>query len=134
MMDEQRVDLTDEIILDEQGEEKTITTYEIKEPQTESRAIAALVLGIVGIVMANIYTFFLAIPAGIVGIVLGKKARDRTADGNLKGRGMATAGFICSIVAVSLAGLVLVFYFFIFVWMLGSWPGFFDMGGLDSYI
>ena len=133
-MDEQRVDLTDEIIVDEQGEEKTITTYKIKEPGTESRAITALVLGIVGIVMANMYTFFLAIPAGIVGIVFGKKARELTADGIKKGRGIATAGFICSIIAVCLAGLILVFYFLIFVWMLGSWPGFFGMGVMDNYI
>ena len=59
-------------------------------------AIASLVLGIVSV----IFVFFgalswIGIPLGIVGMVLGALARKKG-----ENKGMATAGLVCSIVAV----------------------------------
>ena len=85
--------------------EKQRIYVEPKTPQTDPEkktlSIAALVLGIVGIVFDFIY-LWIGLIAGIVGIIIGAKARK---DENAKG--MATAGFICSIVAVVMAGLLL---------------------------
>ncbi len=64
-------------------------------------SIAALVLGIVGIVFDFIYVI-LGLIAGIVGIVLAVKARKTE-----NAIGMATGGLICSIIAVVLAGIMI---------------------------
>lgn len=64
------------------------------------KAIAALVLGILSIIFAFVYTW-IGLIAGIVGIVLGVKARHECPGG------MATGGFVCSIVGVVLNALFL---------------------------
>ena len=127
-MEGQRVDFQEEVVKDEQGNEQMVTTYQINGSVTEGKAIAALVLGIVSIVLANMYTFWLALPAGIVGIVIGRKARTLTMDGHKKGNGIATAGFICSIIGVCLSGLVMLLCFWLLVFMLGIGSMPFDFG------
>jgi hypothetical protein len=71
-------------------------------PKTDSSAVAALVCGIVGVLCF--------IPA-IVAIVLGVSARRRIdqSNGQLTGRGMATAGFVLGIIWCVLTVVVLVF-------------------------
>jgi predicted acyltransferase len=70
-------------------------------PKTDGSAVAALVCGIVGI--------FCFIPA-IVAIVLGATAGRRIdqSNGQLMGKGMATAGLVLGIVGVVLAAIVIV--------------------------
>ena len=63
-------------------------------------SIAALVLGIVGIIFDFIYAI-VGLVAGIVGIVLALKARKTE-----NAVGMATGGLICSIIAVALAAIL----------------------------
>jgi len=62
--------------------------------------IAALVLGIVGIVFDFIYTI-VGIILGIIGIVIAVQARKKEGVS-----GMSTAGLVCSIVAVALGGIM----------------------------
>jgi hypothetical protein len=73
-------------------------------PGTSGQAIASMVLGIVSLVI-----FYLGLVTAIVGLCLGvaaiKKCKPR---GPLKGRGMAKAGIICSIIALALWLIVLI--------------------------
>ena len=66
-------------------------------------AIASMVLGIVSIVF-----WYFGIVTGVIGLVLGvtslKKVQPR---GTKRGRGMAIAGIVCSIVALALWLLIL---------------------------
>jgi hypothetical protein len=69
-------------------------------PKTDGQAIAALVCGIVGV---------LCFISAIVAIVLGVSARRRIdqSNGQLTGRGMATAGFVLGIIWVALTVVVI---------------------------
>ena len=74
----------------------------MENKQSNSLAIVGLVLGIISIVFPWIpYLTYVALPAGIVGIVLSAKGRKI---GN--GKGMATAGLVLSIIGVVLSGIV----------------------------
>jgi Domain of unknown function (DUF4190) len=66
------------------------------------RAIAALVVGIIGVLTCLIP--IVAIILGIVAIVLGATTRADIARNGLAGRGQATAGMVLGIIAV-LAGI-----------------------------
>lgn len=66
--------------------------------EQKTLTVAALVLGILGIVFDFVYTI-VGIILGIVGIVLAVQARQK--EGNSS---MATGGLVCSIVAVALGG------------------------------
>jgi hypothetical protein len=63
-------------------------------PKNNSKAIWALVLGILGILCCGFFT-------GIPAIILGKQAQNEVdrSGGALTGRGMATAGFVLGIIA-----------------------------------
>lgn len=65
-------------------------------------SIASMVLGIVGILLSA--TFFLALILGIVGIVFGAYAIGT----RKRGRKMAIAGLVCSIIAVALPIILVV--------------------------
>ena len=65
-------------------------------------AIASLVLGIISIVFSVIGLNFFGILIGIVGIILGVSARKNTPSG------MATAGFVLSIIGTVLCSLVFI--------------------------
>ena len=66
-------------------------------------AVASLVLGIVSLVWSLIGGTFLSAVVALIGIILGVQGRK---DPN--NRGMATAGFVCSLIALvfSLIGVV----------------------------
>jgi hypothetical protein len=69
-------------------------------PTTESSAVTALVCGLLGVLCF--------IPA-ILAIVFGVKARNRIdrSNGQLTGRGMATAGLVLGIVWIALTVIVI---------------------------
>ncbi len=69
--------------------------------KNNGKAIASLVLGIASIVL-TFFVWWLGIICGIVGIVLGAKARKETPSG------LATGGFVCSIVGLVLSCVTLV--------------------------
>lgn len=65
-------------------------------------AVASLVLGIVSVVFSLIGLYFYGLVAGIVGIVLGVIAKKKNPSG------MATAGFVLSIIGTVLCAIVFV--------------------------
>jgi putative exporter of polyketide antibiotics len=71
--------------------------------KTNSKAIWALVLGILGLVCCG---FFAGIPA----IILGNMAKKEIDAGQGTGRGMAQAGFILGIIAVAIGILWVILY------------------------
>lgn len=82
---------------------------EIELSNARTKGIASLVLGIVALLCC--FTglgALLGFIAAIVGLVLGAKARHALPPGE---SGMATAGWVCSIVALCLCGLALLFLF-----------------------
>lgn len=84
-------------------EEPVVTPEPVQEaPQGgKGKAIAAMVLGIVAIVFSC--RWYISIPCAIVGLVLGILHNKN----NTKS-GMATAGIVCSIIALVLVVLVLI--------------------------
>ncbi|GAC70412.1 DUF4190 domain-containing protein [Gordonia soli] len=87
------------------------------QPQTSGKAIAALVCGIGSLPLILLTCGILAIPAGIVAIVLGVGARREVADsaGQRSGDGLALAGIITGALGIVLGALLLTFYGFAWV-------------------
>ena len=69
---------------------------------TSGKAIAALIVGIVSLFMC--FYWFIALPGGIIAIVLGVLARKETSAGTHKGAGMAMTGIIFGAITALLAG------------------------------
>lgn len=67
-------------------------------------AITSMVLGIVALVLFCI--FYIAIPCGIVALVLGIVAKNKASAVGMKS-GMATAGIVCSCIALGITVLYL---------------------------
>ena len=71
-------------------------------------AVAALVLGIVGIVFAFVF-FPIGLILGVLGVIFGFIGRNRAQANPAVGRrGMAIAGLICGVVAVVISVIILV--------------------------
>ena len=68
-------------------------------------AIAAMILGIVSLALFCLW--YLAIPCGIVGLVLGAIAHNKAKAVGMKS-GMATAGIVCSAIALGIALLFII--------------------------
>ncbi len=68
------------------------------EQKSNTLAVAGLVLGILSVVFAFLFTW-IGLIAGIVGIVLSVKGRKS------EKKGMATAGMVLSIIGTSLSGI-----------------------------
>jgi hypothetical protein len=75
---------------------------------TNGKAIASLVLGILGL-------FCVGWPAGIAAIILGRIAKREIQAGNGTGDGMATAGFIMGIISVVIYGLLTILYIVVLI-------------------
>jgi hypothetical protein len=80
--------------------------YGAPQPPTSGKAIAALVLGIVGLVMCGCF------PVSIVAWVLGKQAEReiRESGGTLGGNDLAKAGWITGAIGTVLSALVVIAY------------------------
>ncbi len=80
--------------------------YAQSRPPSAGMAIAAMVLGIVALVLFCFW--YVSIPAAILAIVLGVVARKRVMEGTGGGRGMATAGMVCGVISIALALLIII--------------------------
>ncbi len=69
--------------------------------------IASLVLGISSIILS--WTFIIGIAAGILGIIFGVKQK------KIYQNGIATAGFITSIIGLSITVLIILFFLLMFI-------------------
>ena len=105
------------------GQHLSTGPYGAPRPPAPGLAIAALVPGVSSLVLdfasfVFLITFLLAIPAGILAIVLGAIAIRRMNAPNAisEGRGMAIGGLVCGGVGAALGLAAAVF----FVWP--SWP------------
>lgn len=80
-------------------------------PDAMGKAVTSLVIGLVGLFISIFAPVLEGIPAifglilCIVGIVIGAKARNRIPVG-VSGRGVATAGFVCSIIGAIISGIM----------------------------
>ena len=74
------------------------------QQRTPGNAVAALVLGILGII-------FCPIICSVLAIIFGRQAKDQIErDPNLTGAGLAQAGYIMGIVGLALVALGIVFW------------------------
>lgn len=84
----------------------TQTGYQVPVQKTNGKAIASMVLGILAVV--SIFTgklAFIGLICGIVGIILAVNAKKEIAVTGEEGKGMATAGLVCSIIGTAIAGI-----------------------------
>lgn len=122
-MDEIKKDT--EVVEEVKAEE--VKTEEVRYTEVENKggnplSITALVLGIVSVVFDFIFVW-VGLVAGIVGIVLGVKARKKE-----DAKGMATAGFVVSIIGVAIGGALLICA----ICLVGSYLG--AGGGLTDFM
>ena len=76
---------------------------------TNSHAVVSFTLGILSIFIPAI-----GLILGIAGIVFYQKAKNAIAVTGEGGRGLATAGLVCSIVGIAMQILIIMAYFFFF--------------------
>lgn len=76
-------------------------------PKKSGKAITALVLGICSLVFLFAQTL-IGVCCAIVGIVFGVLGRKECDTTGKSGRGMATAGFVCSIVSLALLLVIII--------------------------
>ena len=77
-------------------------------PPKNGMGTAALVLGIIGVVLAVLF-FPLGILLGVVAAVLGYLGRKKAARREATNRGQATAGLVLGLVAILVGGLIAAF-------------------------
>src|SRR5690348_15751005 len=76
------------------------------EPKSQGLAIAGMVLGIVGLVLAIIPCFWwLGMCVSVVGIALSGVAMRFISTGSADGKGKAVTGLVCGIVGVAIGTL-----------------------------
>jgi hypothetical protein len=98
---------------------------------TDGHATAAMIVGIVSLVLASCYGVGLL--GAPVALFMGKASMNRidTSGGQLGGRGMAQAGFILGIIGTVLLGLAIVLVIVLVVVLASSGSGtYYGLGGL----
>lgn len=96
-----------------------------QQPQNKGLAIASMVLGIVSLVSCCLNDFFMLARA-VVGLILGIIYRSKYGKS-----GMATAGIVCSAIALGLAVLLIIFGIVLITWLSENYPQYFEE--LQSY-
>ena len=74
--------------------------------QSSGLAVASLVLGIISLVLFCVW--YVSIPCAIIAIVMGAIAKGKAARGEAGGKGMATAGLVCGIIAIIIDVIVVI--------------------------
>ena len=88
---------------------------EVERKSADTDAAAALVLGILSVVL-GFFISFLGLLAGVVGIVFAVRGRKDS-----EKRAMATAGLVCSVIGIALALAAIVGLVFAVVFMMLGW-------------
>lgn len=96
--------------MDFQNSPQPYNNYPPVPRKTNTKAIAALVLGILGIVVP-----YIGIIMGIIAIVFAKLSMDQIRMTGEEGRGMAIAGLVCGIVSTVLYGIILLLLLIVFL-------------------
>ena len=93
-------------------------------------ATAALVLGIVGLVLSIIpwCTWVIGVPCDILAIIFGAVTISKVRSGEATGEGMAKAGLVCGIVGI----LAVIMWVVIGMFILGS-VSYYDWGSSDGW-
>lgn len=86
----------------EYREPQGFNPYNNRPPKTNGKAIAALVLGILSLVIP-----YVGLILGIIAIVFASKAMREVSRTNEGGRGMAIAGLVCGIIGTALYAIVI---------------------------
>ncbi|MCD9022559.1 DUF4190 domain-containing protein [Cohnella silvisoli] len=84
-------------------------------PKTNGKSIAAMVLGILAIVVP-----YLGFIIGIIAIIFASISLKEIRNNQEQGRGMAIAGLVCGIVGTAIYALILIFFVFAFAAFQGS--------------
>ena len=71
----------------------------VEKARTNSKSVASLTLGILSIIIPTI-----GLVLGIIGIVISRMGKREIEQTNENGKGLATSGFICSIVGIAIQG------------------------------
>lgn len=79
-------------------------------PPTNGKSIAALVLGILGIIVP-----YLGFILGIIAIIFGRISLNEIKQRGEQGKGLALAGFICGIIGTVLYGIIITFLIIVFL-------------------
>ncbi len=85
--------------------------YGAGPPPQNGMAVAALVLGILGVVFVIILFFFpfVGLILGVLGVIFGFIGRNRAQQNPAIGRrGMAMAGLICGVIAIAIAIILII--------------------------
>jgi Domain of unknown function (DUF4190) len=69
-------------------------------------SVASMVLGIISLVLFCVW--YISLPCGIIGLVLGLVAKGKIQRGEAGGGSMAQTGVVCSIIALGLAVLIII--------------------------
>ncbi|MEI5908469.1 DUF4190 domain-containing protein [Bacillus spongiae] len=77
----------------------------VENTQTNNQSTLALTLGILSIIIP-----FIGLLIGIAGVFVSRKAINEIVHTNEGGKGLATAGFICSIMGIFIQILVILGY------------------------
>jgi len=84
-------------------------------PKTNGKSIAALVLGILGIVIP-----YIGLILGIIAIVIARSSLNEIKRTGEQGRGMSIAGLVCGIVGTALYSLIFLFLIVVAIIAFGS--------------
>ncbi|GAK03700.1 hypothetical protein JCM19037_2040 [Geomicrobium sp. JCM 19037] len=87
-------------------------TEQYSQPQTNSKAVTSLVLGILAVAIP-----YAGLVIGIIGLFIVRMANQEIAHTGEGGRNLVLAGKICAIVGVALYGAIILF--FVFFMLLG---------------
>lgn len=90
----------------EPGTQDPQPVHQAPAQKTNGKAIASMVLGILAVI--SIFTgagTILGLIFGIVGIILAVNAKKEITVSGDEGKGMATAGLVCSIIGTAIAGI-----------------------------
>ena len=83
----------------------------VESDKNSGKAIAGFIVSLAGAVVTTTYIIsggiFVALVCGIIGLIFSSLGKEEISDKGLKGKGFATAGFIISIVLITLAAFTL---------------------------
>ncbi|MBE6032843.1 MAG: DUF4190 domain-containing protein [Clostridiales bacterium] len=85
------------------SQKQTYTYYQQPQAKSNPKAVPAFVLGLLAIILTFVpFVGFVSFILAILGLVFGNQAKKFARENGGAGKGMASAGFICSLIALIL--------------------------------